>query len=245
MDRLNGFHSAVMTAQEQQRINPGVEVESSESTSLQLADVDLALPTGRTLLVGANIELPEGLHVQVCGPSGSGKSTLFRAIAGIWPFGSGNIWLPKAFRVLFLPQRPYFPCGTLRAAVAYPATETAFDDGIVKAVLIAVRLPHLAERLDEAANWSMQLSGGEQQRVAFARALLHRPRWLLMDEATSALDGPSQADLLKLVQERLCSTTIVSIAHRAGVAQYDGTLEIAPGHDGTRLLLRPVPNGMQ
>ncbi|MDQ3774089.1 MAG: ATP-binding cassette domain-containing protein [Pseudomonadota bacterium] len=100
------------------RTNPGVEVESSESTSLQLVDVDLVLPTGRTLLVGANVELPEGLHVQVCGPSGSGKSTLFRAIAGIWPFGSGTIRLPKAFRVLFLPQRPYFR--SVRCALPSP-----------------------------------------------------------------------------------------------------------------------------
>jgi len=238
VDRLTGFHNAVMNAQAQQRESPGVAVEPGDGTSLTLEKVDLDLPTGRTLVADANVEIPEGAHVLVRGPSGSGKSTLFRAIAGIWPFGGGRVRLPRGFRALFLPQRPYFPLGTLRAAVSYPAPPDAFSEDQVRAVLHAVGLPQLAERIGEEANWLMQLSGGEQQRVAFARALLHKPKWLFMDEATSALDEPAQARLHHLLKERLPDTTVVSIAHRPALAEFhDRTLEIEPGPDGHARLL--------
>jgi putative ATP-binding cassette transporter len=233
VDRLTGFHTAVVTAQEQQRDNPGVAVEAGEGSALQLDQVDLGLPTGRTLLSKADIEIPEGARVLVRGPSGAGKSTLFRAIAGIWPFGGGRVRLPKSFHGLFLPQRPYFPLGTLQAAASYPAAPDAFSEEQVREALTAVGLASLTARIQEEANWSMQLSGGEQQRVAFARALLHKPNWLFMDEATSALDEPAQAALLHLLQERLPDTTVVSIAHRPAVAEHhDRTLEIEPGEDG-------------
>jgi putative ATP-binding cassette transporter len=241
VDRLNGFHVAVMTTQEQQRENPGVVVEAGEGSALELDQIDLGLPTGRTLLSKADVEIPEGARVLVRGPSGSGKSTLFRAIAGIWPFGGGRVRLPKGFRALFLPQRPYFPLGTLQAAVSYPAAPDAFGEEQVKEALVAVGLPGLQARMQEEANWSMQLSGGEQQRVAFARALLQKPNWLFMDEATSALDEPAQAALLRLLQERLPDTTVVSIAHRPAVAEHhDRVLEIEPGDDGhARLIWEP------
>ena len=242
VDRLTGFHTAVMTTQEQQREAPGVVVEAGEGTALELDQVDLGLPTGRTLLAKADVDIAEGARVLVRGPSGSGKSTLFRAIAGIWPFGGGRVRLPKNFRGLFLPQRPYFPLGTLRAAVSYPGTPDAFSEEEVKEALTAVGLPGLTSRLQEEANWSMQLSGGEQQRVAFARALLHKPNWLFMDEATSALDEPAQAELMGLLETRLPTTTVVSIAHRPAMAEHhDRTLEIEPGDDGhARLIWEPA-----
>ena len=242
VDRLTGFHCAVMDTQEQQRVNPGVVVETGEGSALELDQIDLGLPTGRTLLSKADVEIPEGARVLVRGPSGSGKSTLFRAIAGIWPFGSGRVRLPKNFRALFLPQRPYFPLGTLQAAVSYPAAPDAFSEEQVKEALVAVGLPGLTARMQEEANWSMQLSGGEQQRVAFARALLQKPNWLFMDEATSALDEPAQAALMSLLQERLPATTVVSIAHRPAMAEHhDRTLEIEPGDDGhARLIWEPA-----
>jgi putative ATP-binding cassette transporter len=241
VDRLTGFHTAVMTTQQQQRDNPGVAVEAGEGSALELDQIDLGLPTGRTLLSKADLEIPEGARVLVRGPSGSGKSTLFRAIAGIWPFGGGRVRLPKNFRALFLPQRPYFPLGTLHAAASYPAAPDAFSEAQVKEALVAVGLSGLMARMQEEANWSMQLSGGEQQRVAFARALLHKPNWLFMDEATSALDEPAQAALLRLLQERLPDTTVVSIAHRPAVAEHhDRVLEIEPGDDGhARLVWEP------
>jgi putative ATP-binding cassette transporter len=170
------------------------------------------------------------MHVLVRGSSGCGKTTLFRAIAGIWPFGHGAVKLPKNFQGLFLPQRPYFPLGTLRAAVAYPAAPDAFADEQIYDALVGVGLPRLAERLNEEANWAMQLSGGEQQRVALARALLHRPKWLFLDEATSALDEAAQADLHRLLHERLEETTIVSIAHRPGVGEFHDT-EVELAHE--------------
>jgi putative ATP-binding cassette transporter len=241
VDRLTGFHTAVMGAQAQQRNDPGVHVESGTGAGLRLEHVDLILPTGRTLLADANLEIPDGAHVLVRGPSGSGKSTLFRAIAGIWPFGKGAITLPRDFDALFLPQRPYFPLGTLRDATAYPAIPGTFSDDQVREAITAVGLPHLCERLDEDANWSMQLSGGEQQRVAFARALLHQPKWLFLDEATSALDDEAQASLHRMLKDRLTGTTIVSIAHRPAVAEFhDRTLQLVRDGQGPARLAESV-----
>jgi putative ATP-binding cassette transporter len=150
-------------------------------------------------------------------------------IAGIWPFGRGRIRTPRDFDALFLPQRPYFPMGTLREAVAYPAAPDAFTDERLCSVLAEVGLAHLAERLDRTELWSQQLSGGEQQRIAFARALLQEPRWLFLDEATSSLDAAAEAALYTLLNERLAGTTIVSIAHRPEIARYhQRVLEIDP-----------------
>ena len=129
----------------------------------------------------------------VTGPSGAGKSTLFRAIAGIWPFGSGSIAIPAKATLMMLPQRPYFPVGSLKAAIVYPAEASAFSSDRVKDALIAVGLPQLASRLEEDAHWNRMLSLGEQQRLGLARALLHAPQYLFLDEATASLDEPSEA----------------------------------------------------
>jgi len=233
VDRLTGFHRSVVQAQADQASQPGVATVAGTGDSLTLEHVDLLLPTGRALLRDASIEFRPGSRVLVRGASGSGKSTLFRAIAGIWPFGQGQVRLPHEFRALFLPQRPYFPLGSLRAALAYPGLSDSFPDSEIKAALADVGLAELGERLDEEANWSMQLSGGEQQRVAFARALLQQPQWLFLDEATSALDEDAHAHLHDLLARRLTSTTIVSIAHRPGVAQFhDRTIELTLDQNG-------------
>src|SRR5262249_48338101 len=172
--------------------------------------------------------------VLVRGPSGSGKSTLFRAISGIWPFGRGEIRQPADFDALFLPQRPYFPLGTLREAVCYPARHHAFASQDVEEALKLVGLSYLTPRLDETANWATQLSGGEQQRVAFARALLHKPAWLFLDEATSNLDDESQRQLYETIMQRLQRTTIVSIAHREELACYhDKRVELKCDESGS------------
>jgi putative ATP-binding cassette transporter len=149
------------------------------------------------------------------GASGLGKSTLLRAIAGIWPFGHGEIRASRDARVLFLPQKPYLPIGTLRDVVSYPMPAHGVDDATLREALQAVGLADLAGRLDEAGHWALQLSPGEQQRIAFARALVQKPDWLFLDEATSAVDEATEARLYRLVREHLPGTTLFSVGHRA------------------------------
>jgi putative ATP-binding cassette transporter len=232
VDRLTGFHHAVLAAQEQQRTQPGAAIVTGEPGKLVLDGVSLDLPGGRRLIEAQKVTMGQGSSVLIRGPSGSGKSTLFRAISGIWPFGRGEIRQPENFDALFLPQRPYFPLGTLREAVCYPARHQAFVNEDVEEALAAVGLIYLVSRLDEQANWSAQLSGGEQQRVAFARALLHKPAWLFLDEATSNLDDESQHNLYEVIMERLRETTIVSIAHREELARFHSTRVELRGKEG-------------
>jgi putative ATP-binding cassette transporter len=152
--------------------------------------------------------------VVITGRSGSGKSTLFRALAGIWPFGSGRVHRPAGATTLFLPQRPYIPLGTLRHAVTYPSAVSAYDDDAVRDALRTAGLAHMEPRLDDEDLWAQQLSGGEQQRLALARALLAKPDWLFLDEATASLDPEAEAQLYATLKQRLPHTTFVSIAHR-------------------------------
>jgi len=151
----------------------------------------------------------------ISGPSGAGKSTLFRAIAGIWPFGRGDVNLLPAGRVLFLPQKPYLPIGTLREVVSYPTPPAGVADAELAEALTAVGLPELTARLGESAHWAQALSPGEQQRIAFARALVQKPDWLFLDEATSAVDEQTEATLYGLLRQRLPGTTVVSVGHRS------------------------------
>jgi putative ATP-binding cassette transporter len=246
VDRLTGFRKAIFLAQEESRAGTGPTVAVDAAIDdLELRDLELGLPTGRVLLSEIDANIERGEHVLIKGPSGSGKSTLFRAIAGIWPFGTGQVRLPREFHPLFLPQRPYFPLGTVRQVVSYPSASEAFTDSQVRGALAMTGLDHLADRLDEQHNWAQQLSGGEQQRVAIARALLHRPGWLFLDEATSALDEPSQARMYKLLTEWLKDATIVSIAHQSAIADFHGKLlELKPGGDGRVHMIAsgvPVP----
>lgn len=229
VDRLTGFHTTIQGAQSDARTNPGVSPDASDSEALVLTDVQLFLPDGRPLLSTGTATIEPKQRVLLRGPSGSGKSTLFRALAGIWPFGRGRIKVPRLFDALFLPQRPYFPMGTLREAVAYPATPERFTDAQLRAALSDVGLAHLNDRLADTGQWNQQLSGGEQQRVAIARALLQQPKWLFLDEATSNLDLGSEAALYTLLSERLPDSTIVSIAHRPEVERHhQRVLEIDP-----------------
>jgi putative ATP-binding cassette transporter len=225
VQRLSGFEQAIAVAETRSEEGPSVVEEARPG--LEVSGLDLALPNGRRLLEKAALSLAPGEAVVVTGPSGSGKSTLFRAIAGIWPFGSGRIAAPAGQAALFLPQRPYLTLGTLRRNLCYPAAETAFDDAALSTVLADVGLAHLAPRLEEVENWDRVLSGGEQQRLAFARALLQRPAWLFLDEATASLDPASEAQLYGLLRDKLPDTAILSIAHRPAVASFhDRTLRL-------------------
>jgi putative ATP-binding cassette transporter len=177
----------------------------------------------------------------VNGPSGAGKSTLLRAIAGIWPFGSGRVLVPEDAKVMLLPQRPYFPVTTLASAISYPANPGTFDDARLAEVLAAVGLPRWSGRLHQEAHWNRMLSQGEQQRLAIARALLQEPDYLFLDEATASLDEASEAALYRMLQERLKATTIISIGHRSTLGAFHRRrVEVTPGDEVSQLRDMPL-----
>ena len=219
VDRLTTFAEALEHARAEANRLDGDRVEG-EPAVLALEQLELALPQGRPLLAGATLTFKQGESVLVTGPSGAGKSTLFRAIAGIWPYWKGKISLPKGAKLLFLPQKAYLPIGTLKHVVAYPMDGREIGDDDARAALSAVGLEHLAGDLAREENWAQLLSGGEQQRVAIARALLNKPDWLFMDEPTAALPDDDQAALYRLLKDKIPGTTIVSIGHRAGLAEF-------------------------
>jgi putative ATP-binding cassette transporter len=197
------------------------EVAPGQAPVLAFAGLTLRAPCGAVLVEDAVASLRPGERVLVQGPSGAGKSTLFRAAAGLWPWGEGVIRRPAASAgLMLLPQRPYLPLGTLREAVCYPAGPDGFTDASVRAALLRCGLPALAPRLDEAGRWDRVLSLGEQQRLGFARLLLHAPRWVLLDEATSALDEASEAALMRLFEAELAGAAVLSIGHRPGLAAF-------------------------
>ncbi len=221
-ERLATFGRAIESARASAAVgrSAGVSEAASASPDLVLDDVTLSLPDGSTLLDHVRLDFPRGRNTVISGRSGTGKSTLFRAIAGIWPFAQGTIRRPSGTS-LFLPQRPYIPLGTLRHAVCYPSAPDGFDQARVEAALRDAGLGVLVGALDDDAPWGQRLSGGEQQRLAVARALLLRPDWLFLDEATANLDPESEAALLRTLRERLPGTTMVSITHGQGASEAD------------------------
>ncbi|WP_051328911.1 ABC transporter ATP-binding protein/permease [Geminicoccus roseus] len=219
VDRLTGFGETMEEARAQQK-DGGLVVQPHDGRDLRIDGVEVRLPNGAPLLHGVDLTIPPGSRLVLQGPSGSGKTTLFRVLAGLWPFGSGQIRTPGGAEVLFVPQKPYMPVGSLREALLYPRTTELGDDEALREALTLCRLEHLTTRLDESANWSMSLSPGEQQRLAFARALLLAPDWLFLDEATSALDPATEERMYRTVIERLPHASIISIAHRPSVTGF-------------------------
>jgi vitamin B12/bleomycin/antimicrobial peptide transport system ATP-binding/permease protein len=216
VDRLTTFNASLERARAEAAQIEGERVEAPADT-LGVEGLELALPQGKPLLAATSLTLKPGEDVLITGPSGAGKSTLFRALAGIWPYWKGRVRVPQGAKLLFLPQKPYLPIGALKRAVTYPADTASFGDRDVADALQAVGLAHLAGDLDRNENWAQVLSGGEQQRLAFARAVLNKPDWLFLDEATASLPEEAQDALYRLLEERLPKTTLVSIGHRTSL----------------------------
>jgi len=186
-------------------------------------------PLDHTLCNLSPLSFGPGQRWIIRGPSGAGKSTLLRALAGLWPYGSGEIAIPASARMMFLPQRSYLPSGSIKAALCYPNSQESFSDAACWEVLAMCGLTQRVSTLENADNWQQQLSGGEQQRVAFARVLLHRPDFVFLDEATSGLDPQSETELYTSLITHLPATTIVSVAHREALMQYHNrVLELIP-----------------
>jgi putative ATP-binding cassette transporter len=207
---------------------------------LSFENVRILLPDGHVVIEDANVAIEPGNRVLIVGETGVGKSTLFRAIAGLWPWGSGTIRIPPPEAMAFLPQRPYLPLGTLRNAITYPATPEDVADDAVKYALERCDLENFVDKLDMTERWDRELSLGEQERLAFARLLIHKPRWIFLDEATAALDGTSQRHIMSLFDDELKDATVLSIGHRPDLAQYHTrTVQLLHGGEGARLRLKP------
>lgn len=211
VQRLDGFERAVSAARAS-AATPGL-VSAPGDGAWELDGVGVELPGGRQLLDVERLEIPAGTPLAIVGPSGTGKSTFFRVLAGIWPFARGRIARP-AGRLMFLPQRPYVPLGTLKRAVVYPQREDDVPDAAVVSALTDVGLAALSAHLADVDNWTLRLSGGEQQRLALARALIEAPDWLFLDEAMSALEEAGIPALFATLRARLPHAQIVSITHQ-------------------------------
>ena len=243
ISRLTAFQTAIddLAALAADPEQPTITVTEGQADSLVLRDLEVAFANGTTVIAESSAEIRAGERVLIKGASGTGKSTLFRAIGGLWPWGAGEIITPPAATMMFMPQRPYLPLGTLHAALSYPAASDVFSDEEVRDALAVVGLAHLAPRLAEEERWDRVLSLGEQQRMAFARLLLHKPAWIFMDEATAALDEANQDLMMQLVVDRLPEVALVSIGHRPGLeAFHNRTLTLHRQEEGgARLSLPP------
>ena len=209
----------------------------TDGAALRLRDLSVTLDDGSAVVNEADVEIAPGEKVLGAGESGTGKSTLVRAISGLWPWGDGEILIQANAKVFLMPQKPYVPLGTLKRATTYPLSPDEVDDEVARKTLEEVGLGHFADRVDEDTRWEDMLSGGEKQRLDFARILIQSPDIVVMDEATSALDPPSQERLMKLLLERLPKATIISVGHRPELeAFHTRKLVLEYRTDGARLV---------
>ena len=239
--------SLMMSIDELERAETGDDIgrisrgETGDHTMLSLKDLTVTLGDGTAVVDQTEVEIESGERLLVAGDSGSGKSTLVRAISGLWPWGSGRIDVHADRRLFMLPQRPYVPSGTLRRATAYPGAADDWTVDEIKTVLDKVGLAHLNDKLEEKETaWDQTLSGGEKQRLAFARLLLHNPDIIVLDEATSALDEKSQDKMMKLLFKELPNATLVSVAHRAELETFHSRKIVLERRKGGAKLVRDI-----
>ncbi len=233
LQRVSAFKAAVDKVDAMDANSDTIKLVRHPEGNLAFERVSVLLADGRVVISDATVEIEPGERVLIVGESGAGKSTLFRALAGLWPWGSGIIRLPDPDSMMFMPQRPYLPLGTMRAAITYPDPPDAFDSAEVAAVVKRVGLAEFLPAIDMETRLDKNLSLGQQQLVAFARLLLHRPAWVFLDEATSALDEVSQRRAMSIFDHELNATTVVSIGHRPGLEHF---------HNRVLTLVR-TPNG--
>lgn len=244
LHRVAGFERAMRRIERQEPGEARIAISEHPEGLLAFRDVDIHLSDGSVIIAEATAVVHPGERVLITGESGSGKSTLFRTLAGIWPWGSGEIRTPPPGEMHFMPQRPYLPLGSLKAAACYPDPADSFDNAEVLAALERCGLGELIGGLHQVERWDKLLSLGQQQRLAFARLVLHKPRWVFMDEATAALDGPMQQRVMSLFDEELAGTTLLSIGHRPGLEAYhQRTLQVISTPDGGLLRQRPARHG--
>ena len=210
----DGFADALEQAETSAGVGRIERAEGDGLAALRLHNLSVALDDGTAVVDEAEVVIMPGERVLIAGESGTGKSTLVRAIAGLWPWGGGRIESRPGARMLFLPQRSYIPTGTLRRAATYPDPAESHSREDIEEAFRRVGLVHLVDRLDEDAPWDHMLSGGEKQRLAFARVFPHNPDIIVLDEATAALDPESQDRLMELVAKRPSETTLISVGHR-------------------------------
>ncbi|AOK51605.1 ABC transporter ATP-binding protein [Burkholderia stagnalis] len=241
VNRLREFKRVMSASHLKESVSPatehgGINLHYVDAERLSTSSLKLALPNGNALADIGSVTIEPGSRWLVVGKSGSGKSTFMRALAGLWPFGDGAIDAPVSARMMFVPQTSYLPIGTLKAALTYPAGADAYSDDACRDALRACRLDEYVDRLGETGHWTRVLSPGEQQRLAGARVLLHKPDFLFLDEATSALDADNEARLYHLFNERLPQAAIVSIAHREALAAFHGgTIRVERVNDSDKV----------
>ena len=226
-DQFAGYQAVIIRlhglviANEEARELPEIELESCVEGTVQLKNVEVRTPDGRQLIHPLSLHLDPGESLVITGASGSGKTTLLRSVGRLWPFATGTMKCPcETNATMFLSQLPYVPLGDLRAVVSYPCEEGTLTDAQIHDALNKVALPHLIERLDEVLDWAKVLSPGEQQRIAFARILLTKPKAVFLDESTSALDEGLEMTLYRLVRSELPDIILVSVSHRSTVEQH-------------------------